>query len=80
MQEPVLRRRLAEGRIRKLVARTFIAGATMDSSPEVNRKSWERLVFATLAIALFPVLAVIVVASYGFAVWVWQMFSGPPGG
>lgn len=52
----------------------------MDSSPEVNRKSWERLVFATLAIALFPVLAVIVVASYGFAVWVWQMFSGPPGG
>lgn len=57
-----------------------IAGATMDSSPEVSRKTWERLVFMTLAIALFPVLAVIVVASYGFAVWIWQMFSGPPGG
>nr|WP_243040021.1 periplasmic nitrate reductase, NapE protein [Dyella sedimenti] len=41
----------------------------------------ERTAFLLLAVALFPVLAVLTVASYGFAVWFWQMFvSGPPGG
>jgi len=27
-----------------------------------------------------PVLAVIVVAGYGFAVWIYQLFAGPPAG
>jgi len=52
----------------------------MESSPEIDRKPWERAVFLALTIALFPILAVTIVASYGFAVWIWQMvIGGPPG-
>lgn len=35
--------------------------------------------FLLLAFGLAPVLAVIFVASYGFAVWIYQMIAGPPG-
>jgi nitrate reductase NapE len=28
---------------------------------------------------MVPILAVLVVAGYGFAVWIYQMFAGPPG-
>jgi len=36
-------------------------------------------VFLALAFALAPILAVLVVAGFGFAVWIWQMIAGPPG-
>ncbi len=53
----------------------------MEASPTTNIKRQERTAFLLLAVVLFPVLAVMIVASYGFAVWFWQMFiSGPPGG
>nr|WP_233523483.1 periplasmic nitrate reductase, NapE protein [Dyella solisilvae] len=43
-------------------------------------KRQERTVFLLLTIALFPILAIAIVASYGFVVWIWQMLvSGPPG-
>ncbi|MFC4765714.1 periplasmic nitrate reductase, NapE protein [Dyella koreensis] len=52
----------------------------MESSPEISQKPWERTVFLVLTVALFPILAVAIVASYGFAIWIWQMLlSGPPG-
>lgn len=35
--------------------------------------------FLFLTVVLFPVLAVLVVSGYGFAVWVSQMIFGPPG-
>lgn len=35
--------------------------------------------FLFLAIVMVPVLAVLIVAGYGFAVWIYQMFAGPPG-
>ncbi|MCT9809948.1 periplasmic nitrate reductase, NapE protein [Acidovorax sp. Be4] len=34
--------------------------------------------FAFLAIVVAPVLAVGIIAAYGFLVWFYQMFSGPP--
>jgi len=42
-----------------------------------RRREWG--VFLALAFGLAPVLAVIVVATYGFVVWIWQMIVGPPG-
>lgn len=50
----------------------------MDASLELKRT--ERRAFLWLTVVLFPVLAVAIVATYGFVVWFWQMFiSGPPG-
>ena len=51
----------------------------MERSPEVHRKRQERTAFLLLTVALFPVLSIAIIVSYGFAVWVWQMFNGPPG-
>ena len=35
--------------------------------------------FLFLTVVVFPVLAVAVVGSYGLAVWIYQLFAGPPG-
>ena len=35
--------------------------------------------FVFLSVVMAPVLAGMLVAGYGFAVWVYQMFAGPPG-
>lgn len=40
----------------------------------------ERLAFLLLTAVVFPLLTVLIVAGYGFVVWVWQMFNGPPTG
>ena len=42
-----------------------------------RRREWA--VSLLLALGLAPVLSVIIVAGYGFAVWIWQMIVGPPG-
>ncbi len=39
----------------------------------------ERLVFLLLAVAIWPVIAVLIVGGYGFMVWMWQIVFGPPG-
>ena len=43
-------------------------------------KARERKAFLLLTAVVFPLAAVMIVAGYGFAVWVWQMFAGPPTG
>ena len=43
-----------------------------------TRKS-ELLKFLALAFVLIPALSVAVVVTYGFAVWIYQIFMGPPG-
>lgn len=48
------------------------------TAPEVRRKQELRL-FLFIAILLFPILAIAVVGGYGFAVWMYQLFVGPPG-
>lgn len=54
----------------------------MDAEPAITERSERRRewgVFLALAFALGPILAVLTVASYGFAVWIYQMIAGPPG-
>ncbi len=41
-------------------------------------KRRELAVFIFLTFVLAPVLAVIVVAGYGFLVWMYQLIAGPP--
>lgn len=40
----------------------------------------ERAAFLLLTAVVFPLLAVLIVTGYGFVVWIWQMFAGPPTG
>ena len=55
----------------------------MDANPTdadpAARKSDERKAFFFLTILTWPVLAFLVVTGYGFLVWIYQMFAGPPG-
>jgi nitrate reductase NapE len=44
-----------------------------------SRRSGEILTFLFLTIFLAPILAVAIVGGYGFAVWMYQIFAGPPG-
>jgi nitrate reductase NapE len=39
----------------------------------------ERIAVVFLAVVLAPILAVLVVATYGFCVWMYQLVVGPPG-
>ncbi|MDH0868380.1 periplasmic nitrate reductase, NapE protein [Mitsuaria sp. GD03876] len=48
-----------------------------DASPSTRAE--ELRTFLLLAVVLAPVLAVVTVAGYGFLVWIYQMFAGPPG-
>lgn len=41
-------------------------------------KNNERNAFIFLAVFLAPILAVIIVGSYGFIVWISQLLMGPP--
>ncbi|MEY8826963.1 periplasmic nitrate reductase, NapE protein [Sedimentitalea sp. XS_ASV28] len=52
----------------------------MDSASEPATKKEERNVFLFLAVVLAPALAVALVGSYGLAIWISQMFLGPPQG
>jgi nitrate reductase NapE len=42
-------------------------------------KAQEIRAFILLAVVLVPVLAVAIVAGYGFLVWMFQVIAGPPG-
>jgi nitrate reductase NapE len=44
-----------------------------------EEKRHERHVFLFLTAVLVPALAVATVAGYGFVVWIYQIFAGPPG-
>lgn len=48
-----------------------------DKKKPSSRKEEARS-FAFLTIVMAPVLAGILIAAYGFIVWFYQMFSGPP--
>lgn len=51
----------------------------MESTKHKQEKRRELAVFLFLAGILFPILAVLVVSGYGFLVWAYQIFTGPPG-
>jgi len=42
-------------------------------------KAQELRSFLFLSVVMAPVLAVVIVSGYGFAVWMYQLFAGPPG-
>ena len=44
----------------------------------VTTKARETRLLIFLLIILFPVLSVILISAFGFTVWIWQMFTGPP--
>ncbi len=54
-------------------------GLSMDKTIDKTEKKRELTVFVFLAGVLFPILSVLVVSGYGFLVWIYQMFAGPPG-
>jgi nitrate reductase NapE len=43
-----------------------------------QRQAAERKAFVFLSVVMAPMLAAIVIGSYGLAVWIYQMFAGPP--
>lgn len=49
-----------------------------DVPPPATRRE-ELMVFLGLAVLLAPILAVLVVSGWGFLVWMFQLFAGPPG-
>ena len=50
----------------------------MDASTGQPTKRRELSLFLFITVVLFPLLSVMIVGGYGFAVWIWQMFNGPP--
>ena len=43
------------------------------------RKTEEFRTWFFLTVVMAPVLAALIVAGYGFIVWMYQLFAGPPG-
>jgi nitrate reductase NapE len=43
-----------------------------------STKKRELTLFLFLAFVLAPILAVLIVAGYGFCVWMYQLVAGPP--
>lgn len=59
-----------------------MSGNTAEESTEYEQtqsKTNELQTFLLLTVILAPVVAVVSVGGYGFAVWIWQLIFGPPG-
>jgi nitrate reductase NapE len=50
---------------------------SIESVPSTRQEEWRSFLFFTVVMA--PALAVILVAGYGFLVWMYQIIVGPPG-
>lgn len=50
-----------------------------DEREPVSRRSREVLLFLFLAVVIWPFIAVGVVSGWGFLVWMYYIFTGPPG-
>lgn len=51
----------------------------MATTAEPRDKRRELLTFLFLAVVIAPVLSIAIVGGYGFLVWIYQIFAGPPG-
>jgi nitrate reductase NapE len=47
--------------------------------PDTPAKKSELRAFLFLTVVMAPVLAGLIVATYGLLVWIYQFFAGPPG-
>jgi nitrate reductase NapE len=52
----------------------------LDSGTAQRERKREVAVFLTLVLVIAPLLAVAIVAGFGLAVWLTQLFVGPPTG
>lgn len=44
-----------------------------------QQRQKERRLFVFIIVFLFPLLAIAFVGAYGFVIWMYQLFAGPPG-
>ena len=51
----------------------------MEDGKTTFTKAQELRSFLFLSVVTAPVLAVVLVSGYGFIVWMYQLFAGPPG-
>lgn len=54
------------------------AEAPMDTGRDSVRKTEEFRSWIFLTLVMAPLLAVLIVSGYGFIVWMYQLFAGPP--
>ena len=54
-------------------------GETLQA-PEATDKASEVKAFVFLTVVMAPVLAGVIIGTYGLLVWIYQMFMGPPTG
>lgn len=54
------------------------AGRALNANTGQPSKRRELTLFLFITVVLFPLLSVMIVGGYGFGVWIWQMFNGPP--
>ncbi|MBJ6980182.1 periplasmic nitrate reductase, NapE protein [Luteimonas sp. MC1750] len=50
----------------------------LEANTGQSGKRRELILFLFITVVLFPILSVMIVGGYGFAVWIFQMFTGPP--
>ena len=50
-----------------------------NQAPPPPSRRRELLTFLILAFGIWPIVAVGVVGTYGFLIWMYQIFAGPPG-
>jgi nitrate reductase NapE len=50
------------------------------SMQQMPRRRQELIVFILFTVFVAPALAVAIVGGYGFAIWMYQLLSGPPTG
>ena len=55
------------------------AKASDTNAAAASTRPREFFVFLLLAVLIWPFIAVGVVAGWGFAVWMYYLFTGPPG-
>jgi nitrate reductase NapE len=57
----------------------MVEGASDAVTPFLRRRRMEIFAFLFLTAFLMPALAVATVGTYGLSVWIYQIFTGPPG-
>ena len=67
-----------DGRTTDATAATGGTGQPIRTRMLIGKRG-EQLVFALLAVLIWPFVAVGVVGGYGFLVWMYQLLTGPPG-
>ena len=55
-------------------------GAASEQAPSTHTRRSELIVFLIIIALIWPVVTVGVVGGYGFAIWMYQLLSGPPTG